>query len=50
MDTEWPSYCQTTESWRDLAPPVYQVADQINEPLGDERAENSRAPWASSPT
>ena len=38
MDTEWPSYCQTTEPWRDLAPPVYQDADQINEPLGDERA------------
>src|SRR5690242_8964233 len=38
MDTEWPSYCQTTETWRDLAPPVYQDADQINEPLGEERA------------
>ena len=39
MDTEWPSYCQTTERWRDLAPPLYQNADQINEPLGEERAE-----------
>jgi len=38
-DTEWPSYCQTTERWRDLAPPLYQNADQINEPLGEERAE-----------
>lgn len=38
MDTEWPSYCQTTDPWRDLAPPVYQDADQINEPLGEERA------------
>ena len=39
MDTDWPSYCQTTEKWRDLAPPIYQDADQINEPLGEERAE-----------
>lgn len=39
MDTVWPSYCQTTERWRDLAPPVYQTADQINEPLGEEKAE-----------
>ena len=39
MDTVWPSYCQTTERWRDLAPPVYENADQINEPLGEEKAE-----------
>ena len=38
MDTAWPSYCQTTERWRDLAPPVYQDPDQINEPLGEEKA------------
>ena len=38
VDTDWPSYCQTTERWRDLAPPIYQNADQINEPLGEERA------------
>lgn len=37
-NTDWPSYCQTTEPWQDLAPPVYQNADQINEPLGDDRA------------
>jgi hypothetical protein len=38
VDTDWPPYCQTTERWRDLAPPIYQNADQINEPLGEERA------------
>ncbi|HKU85881.1 MAG TPA: hypothetical protein VJV77_06025 [Casimicrobiaceae bacterium] len=39
MDTVWPSYCQTTEKkWLDLAPPVYENADQINEPLGEEKA------------
>ena len=38
VDTDWPPYCRTTERWRDLAPPIYQNADQINEPLGEERA------------
>jgi hypothetical protein len=38
MSTVWPSYCQTTEQWQALAPPVYQHPDQINEPLGDEKA------------
>ena len=38
MNTVWPSYCQTTEPWQALAPPVYQHPDQINEPLGDEKA------------
>jgi hypothetical protein len=38
VDTDWPSYCQTTERWRHLAPPIYQNADQINEPLGEQRA------------
>jgi hypothetical protein len=37
--TAYPSYCQTTEPWQDLAPPVYEHPDQINEPLGDEKAE-----------
>ena len=38
VDTEWPSYCQTTDPRRVLAPPVYENADQINEPLGEKRA------------
>lgn len=38
LNTVWPTYCQTTEPWQVLAPPVYQNRDQINEPLGDERA------------
>jgi hypothetical protein len=38
VETDWPNYCQTTERWRQLAPPIYQNADQINEPLGKERA------------
>jgi hypothetical protein len=38
VETDWPNYCQTTERWRHLAPPIYQNADQINEPLGEERA------------
>jgi hypothetical protein len=43
MNTVYPSYCQTTEPWQALAPPVYQHRDQINEPLGDERAAPTRA-------
>lgn len=39
LDTDWPPYCQTTEPWRALAPPVFQSADQINEPLGIEKAD-----------
>ena len=38
QNTVWPSYCQTTEEWQTLAPPVYQHPDQINEPLGTEKA------------
>src|SRR5262245_57420596 len=39
IDTVWPACCQTTEQWQALAPPVYEHPDQINEPLGDEKAE-----------
>ena len=39
INTVWPQYCQTTKQWQSLAPPVYQHSDQINEPLGDERAD-----------
>ena len=38
IETDWPSYCQTADPRGVLAPPVYQTADQINEPLGDKRA------------
>jgi hypothetical protein len=37
--TVWPSSCQTTEPWQPLAPPAYQHPDQINEPLGNEKAD-----------
>ena len=37
-NTVYPPRCQTTEPWRSLAPPGYQHPDQINEPLGAERA------------
>ena len=36
--TVYPPMCQTTEPWRSLAPPGYQHPDQINEPLGTDRA------------
>ena len=39
LNTVYPSYCQTTEPWQALAPPVYHHRDQINEPLGDKRAD-----------
>jgi hypothetical protein len=39
INTVWPQYCQTTKQWQALAPPVYQHPDQINEPLGDEKAD-----------
>jgi hypothetical protein len=38
-NTVWPSSCQTTEQWQPLAPPEYQHPDQINEPLGNEKAD-----------
>jgi hypothetical protein len=38
-DTVYPHYCQTTPQWQVLAPPVYQHPDQINEALGNERAD-----------
>lgn len=38
VDTAWPPSCQTTEQWQALAPPVYQHPEELNEPLGDERA------------
>jgi hypothetical protein len=38
-DAVWPSSCQTTEQWQPLAPPEYQHPVQINEPLGQERAD-----------
>lgn len=38
VDTVYFPDCQTTEPWRSLAPPVYQNASQINEPLGAEKA------------
>jgi hypothetical protein len=38
MNTVWHPSCRTTEPWQALAPPVYQHPDQINEPLGDEKA------------
>jgi hypothetical protein len=38
-NTVWPSSCQTTEPWQPLAPPEYQHPDQINEPLGNEKAD-----------
>ena len=39
MNTVWPQSCQTTEPWQSLAPPEYQHPDQINEPLGKEKAD-----------
>lgn len=39
LDTVWPQSCQTTEPWQALAPPAYQHPDQINEPLGDKKAD-----------
>jgi len=38
-DTVWPSSCQTTPEWQYLAPPEYQHPDQINEPLGNVKAD-----------
>ena len=38
-NTIWPSSCQTTTQWQALAPPVYQHPDQINVPLGKEKAD-----------
>jgi len=37
-DTVYPHYCQTSPHWQSLAPPVYQDPDQINEPLGPDKA------------
>jgi hypothetical protein len=39
INTVWPQSCQTTGQWQALAPPVYQHPDQINQPLGDEKAD-----------
>jgi hypothetical protein len=39
LDTVWPQSCQTTAQWQALAPPAYQHPEQINEPLGDKRAD-----------
>ena len=39
MNTVWPESCQTTEQWQALTPPEYQDPDQINEPLGIEKAD-----------
>jgi len=38
-NTSWPSSCQTDPKWQSLAPPEYQQADQINQPLGKEKAD-----------
>jgi hypothetical protein len=38
LNTDYPSDCQTTAPWQSLAPPVFQDAGQINEPLGDDAA------------
>ncbi len=37
--TLWPSYCRTKPRWEVLAPPEYQQPDQINQPLGKEKAD-----------
>jgi hypothetical protein len=37
-DTVYPHYCQTTPRWQSLAPPIYQDPEQINEPLGPDKA------------
>lgn len=38
-NTSWPIYCQTDPRWQALAPPEYQQPDQINQPLGREKAD-----------
>jgi len=38
-NTFWPSSCQTDPRWQALAPPEYQQPDQINQPLGREKAD-----------
>jgi hypothetical protein len=38
-NTSWPIYCQTDPRWLALAPPEYQQPDQINQPLGREKAD-----------
>jgi hypothetical protein len=38
-NTNWPRSCETTPQWQPLAPPVYQRPDQINEPLGQDKAD-----------
>ncbi len=35
----WSSACQTSPSWANLAPRQYRRPDQINEPLGSEKAD-----------
>jgi len=38
-NTSWPSSCQTDPKWQSLAPPEYRQPDQINHPLGREKAD-----------
>lgn len=38
-NTSWPIYCQTDPRWQPLAPPDYRQPDQINQPLGREKAD-----------
>jgi hypothetical protein len=38
-NSSWPSYCQTDPKWEALAPPEYRQPDQINQPLGREKAD-----------
>lgn len=38
-NTFWPPVCQTDPRWQALAPPLYRQPDQINQPLGRERAD-----------
>jgi hypothetical protein len=38
-NSTWPSYCQTTPRWGPLAPSEYQQPEQINQPLGREKAD-----------
>jgi|WetSurSiteA1Bulk_404760.scaffolds.fasta_scaffold02664_5 hypothetical protein len=38
-NNSWPSYCRTDPKWQALAPPEYPQPDQINQPLGREKAD-----------
>ena len=42
----WPSDCQEDPRWEVLAPSIARHPDQINEPLGINRAERLADSWA----